>query len=143
MCSCVQRLKFSLFFWLTTRRYPQGRSRSSGASTSGGSTLGPGGGTSPSKSWLAPQQKFSRTLDTLWSIASQFPLWVRPGPRWGSLQHSPDPLYIIVTVARFSTTKYGRFCPSIHPSPVRPMRRYIIPCMLPSGHKFYTSSEHC
>ena len=34
------------------------------------------------------------------------------------------------------------FCPSIHPSPVRPMCRYIIPCMLLSGHKFHTSSEH-
>ena len=37
----------------------------------------------------------------------------------------------------------GDFCPSIHPIPVRPMCRYIIPCMLPSGHKFHTSSEHC
>jgi len=37
----------------------------------------------------------------------------------------------------------GDFCPSIHPSPVRPMCRDIIPCMLPSRHKFHTSSEHC
>jgi len=40
-------------------------------------------------------------------------------------------------------TKYRRFYPSIHPSPVRPMCRYTIPCMLPSGHKFHTSSGHC
>ena len=32
---------------------------------------------------------------------------------------------------------------TIHLSPVRPMCRYIIPCILPSGHKFHTSSEHC
>jgi len=36
---------------------------------SGSSTLGPGG-YRPPKSWLGP--KFSRTVDTLWSIDSQF-----------------------------------------------------------------------
>jgi len=37
---------------------------------SGGSTLGQGGGHSPPpKSWLGP--KFSRTLETLWSIGCQ------------------------------------------------------------------------
>jgi len=44
----------------------------------------------------------------------------------------------------FPRRNTGDFCPSIHPSPVRPMCRYrpIIPCMLPSEHKFHTSSEH-
>ena len=43
----------------------------------------------------------------------------------------------------FPRRNMGDFCPSIHPSPVRPMCQYIIPCMLPSGHKFHTSIEHC
>jgi len=44
----------------------------------------------------------------------------------------------------FPRRNTGDFCPSIHdPSPVHPMCRYIISCMLPSGHKFHTSSEHC
>jgi len=43
----------------------------------------------------------------------------------------------------FPRRNTGEFCPSIHPSPVRPMCRYIIPCMLPSGHKFHISSEYC
>ena len=41
----------------------------------------------------------------------------------------------------FTRRNTGDFCPSIHPSPVRPMCRYIIPRMLPSGHKLHTSSE--
>jgi len=36
---------------------------------SGGFTLGPGGAQASPKSWLGP--KFSRILDTLWSIGSQ------------------------------------------------------------------------
>jgi len=43
----------------------------------------------------------------------------------------------------FPRRNMGDFCPSIHPSPVRPMCQHIIPCTLPSGHKFHTSSEHC
>ena len=42
----------------------------------------------------------------------------------------------------FPRRNTGDFCPSIHPSPVRPMCRYIIPRMLPPGHKLHTSSEY-
>ena len=42
----------------------------------------------------------------------------------------------------FPRRNTGDFCLSIHPSPVRPMCRYIIPRMLPSGHKLHTISEY-
>ena len=87
------------------------------AALSGSSTLGRGrgGGTGPSKSWLAPN--FGHTLDTLWSTDSvkkiskfdatgcqiktkllkiRFPLRLCPRPRcaWGAYSAPPDPLAV-------------------------------------------------
>ena len=55
----------------------------------------------------------------------------------------PHVLPLELGLPDFPRRNTGDFCPSIHPSPVGPMCRYIIPRMLPSGNKFHTSTEHC